>query len=104
MSDIATDRLSGAQRKFLRGQAHHLKPLVQIGRQGLTEASLEHLEAGLADHELVKVKFLDFKDRKEELVPHMEQRLRAECVGVIGHTAIFYRRHHDPDKRKIKLP
>lgn len=96
--------LSGAQRKFLRGQAHHLKPLVHIGRNGLTESSLTQLDEGLADHELVKVKFLEFKDQKKELVARMEERLNAEAVGLIGHMAILYRRHPDPEKRKIRLP
>lgn len=97
-------RLSGAQRKFLRGQAHHLRPLVHIGRNGLTESSLAQLEEGLADHELVKVKFLEFKDQKKELVERIEERLGAEAVGLIGHMAIFYRRQPDPEKRKIRLP
>ena len=35
--------ITGAQRKYLRGMAHHLTPLVQIGKNGLTDAVVNPL-------------------------------------------------------------
>ena len=32
--------LKGSQRKYLRGLAHSYKPLVQIGKEGLSEVPL----------------------------------------------------------------
>lgn len=96
--------LDGAQRKYLRGLAHGLKPVVQIGRQGLTETLLRNLDEALEHHELIKVKFQDFKDQKRALADEIDERLGSERVGLIGHTAIFYRPASDPDERRIRVP
>jgi RNA-binding protein len=63
-------------------------------------------EVALAAHELVKVQFLAEKDRaaKRELAAEMEERSGAECLGRIGHMAIFFRRQEDPERRRVKLP
>lgn len=97
-------KLTGGQRRHLRALAHHLKPVVMIGKSGLTEAVLAGLDQALADHELVKMKFLDFKDQKEELTGRIEAALGCEQVGQVGHVVIFYRLQPDPAKRKISFP
>jgi RNA-binding protein len=98
--------LPGFQRKYLRGLAHNLKPLVYLGQKGLTEGLLSSIDEALELHELVKLKFLDFKEKaqKMELAGRIEQRTRSELVGMIGNIAIFYRRQPDEDKRTITLP
>ena len=96
--------LTGKQRKFLRGLAHGLEPLVHVGKHGLTDALIRNLDEVLEHHELVKVKFLDFKDEKKELVAEMEQRLDCESAGTIGHHAILFRAARQPDHRQIRLP
>ena len=55
--------LAGYQKKYLRACAHALKPVVSVGQKGLTPALQASLEAALARHELVKVKFVELKDR-----------------------------------------
>lgn len=50
--------LSNKQKRFLKNKANPLKPLVQIGKSGLTEAVLTDLQGALATHELIKVKLL----------------------------------------------
>jgi RNA-binding protein len=50
------DRLKGSQRKYLRGVAHSYKPLVQIGKEGLSEGVLGAIDDALEAHELIKVK------------------------------------------------
>jgi len=99
-------KLDGYQRKYLRGVAHGLKPVVRIGQKGLTAEALRSAETALNDHELIKIKFNEFKEkeRKAEIVGRLEQETGCEKVGIIGHTAILYRQHKDPEKRKITLP
>jgi len=55
---------------------------------------------------LIKVKFIDFKgkEQKNEIVTDLEGKGGCEMVGMIGHTAIFYRQHPDTEKQKIILP
>ena len=96
--------LSQSQRQFLRKLAHDLKPLVNIGKNGLSDNLLDSANIALDSHELVKVKFYDFKDEKRELADELAGQLRAELIYVIGNTAILYRRQSDADKRKINLP
>lgn len=98
--------LKGHQKKYLRGLAHGLKPIVFIGQKGFTSTVAKALDDALEKHELIKVKFLDFKekDQKKELIDIMEEKAGCEMVGMIGHTAIFYRKHPDPEKQNIVIP
>ena len=99
-------KLDGKQKKYLKGLAHKLKPVVLIGQQGLSEAVIKSTDDALNDHELIKIKFNEFKEKeqKEEISRRIEDRNGAVLIGMIGHIAIFYRRHPDPEKRRIALP
>ncbi|MEM6457246.1 MAG: YhbY family RNA-binding protein [Acidobacteriota bacterium] len=97
-------RLRGAQRRHLRGLAHHLEPLVQLGKEGPSEALRRQLDRTLNDHELVKLRFLDFKRDKKTICEDLAADLEAAFIGSIGHVAIFYRPARDPDDRQIVLP
>lgn len=80
-----------------------MDPVVQIGQKGITEHILGEIENALKAHELIKVRFVEFKKEKKELAAEIERQCKAENVGVIGHIVIFYRQHPDPEKRKIEL-
>ncbi len=96
--------LKGSQRKYLRGLAHSYKPLVQVGKEGLSENVFAAIDTALEAHELIKVKIAAERDQREELVPAIEERLECECVGTVGRMAILYRENSDPEKRKIAVP
>jgi RNA-binding protein len=95
------EQLKGSQRKYLRSQAHHLKPLVLIGRNGINGQVIGSVDLALKDHELIKVKFGEFKEEKKEISAEIAQKTKSELVGIIGNIAIFYRQHAEPEKRKI---
>lgn len=97
-------KLKGSQRKWLRGQAHHLKPVVQIGRNGLSEGTRREIDFALETHELIKIQAVASKDEKQELARQIEEDLGASTVGLIGHVLILYREHADPEERKFELP
>jgi len=99
-------KLEGFERKYLRGLAHALKPVVLIGQKGLTQEVLESANAALETHELIKVKFQEAKEKgeKAELSKLLEQKTGSEVVGAIGHTIMVYKQQDDPEKRKIRLP
>lgn len=96
--------LTSAQRKWLRGQAHSLRPVVQIGRQGLTGAVLRQVDEALNDHELIKVQAAVPREEKKEVAARLASELGAEIAGHIGHVVILYREQPDPEKRVIELP
>ena len=96
--------LKGSQRKYLRGLAHSYKPLVQIGKEGLSESVIRAIDTALEAHELIKLKIAAERDEREQFVPVIEARLNCECVGTVGRIAILYREHPDPEKQKITVP
>jgi len=100
------DILKGFQKKYLKGLAHGLKPVVFVGQKGITPEVANAVDEALNTHELIKVKFVDFKEksRKEEIAGAIEKETASQQVGRIGHMAIYYRRQKDPEKRKISLP
>ena len=98
-------QLKGSARKFLRGLAHSLKPVVHIGKEGLSEATVRAIQDAFANAELIKVKLLG-SDRQERaaLATAIDEAVGSTCVGTIGQMAILYREHPDADRRRIKLP
>jgi RNA-binding protein len=99
-------KLSASHKKYLRGLAHHLQPIVFLGQKGMTDTFIDSMHEALDRHELVKIKFIDFKEKrqKKEITHDIEETAGCELVGSIGHMAVFYRQHKDPKKRKILLP
>ena len=100
------EKLKGYQKKYLKGLAHGMKPLVFVGQKGISPALTEAVDESLEKHELIKVKFIDFKEKsqKEEIAGVIEKETASELVGMIGHIAIFYRQQKNPEKRKIDIP
>ena len=96
--------LNGKQKRYLRGLAHDLKPTVHIGKQGVTDALVAEAETALEHHELIKVKFVDWKDEKMDLAADLGKRLDGEIVGSIGHHVILFRPARQPELRRIRLP
>jgi len=96
--------LTGAQKKHLRGLAHHLKPMVQVGKNGVTDSVLELIGQALDDHELIKVRLADPQGRKKELAEEIAERSGSVQVGLVGKVVTLYRRQPDPEKRKIEIP
>ncbi|MGP8153561.1 MAG: ribosome assembly RNA-binding protein YhbY [Smithella sp.] len=98
------DKLKGSQKKYLRAQAHHLKPLVIIGTKGVTEQIIGSVDLALKGHELIKVKFGEFKEAKKEISKDIAKATKSEIAGIIGNITILYRQHPSLEKRKIKIP
>lgn len=93
MAEIAAlPSLSGKQKSHLRALAHTLEPVVQIGRQGLTEAVLREIDGALTAHELIKVKIpKEPATPAEALEAAIEAQLGARSVQRIGHLLLLYR-------------
>jgi len=99
-------KLKGFQKQYLKGLAHGIKPYVFIGQKGITESLLKSLDEALDTHELIKVRFIDFKekDMKKEITAEIEKLAACDHVGTIGHVAILYRQQRNHEKRKIIVP
>jgi RNA-binding protein len=95
--------LTESQKKHLRGLAHHLKPVIQIGTAGVTPALANELERTLDHHELIKIK-VRAGDRaaRDSVIETILGKSGGILINRIGNVAIVYRqRKKDPG---IKLP
>ena len=102
-------KLTRKQIKFLKGLAHSLKPVLMIGKEGVSEAVTKEMDKTLSDHELIKVKIrCDERDDFIRLVGELEGLNKASLVSTLGRTALFYRastqKDEDRKKPRIKLP
>jgi RNA-binding protein len=99
-----TSPISSQQRRWLKQQAHHLKPVVLLGQAGLTDAVLAEVELALDHHELIKVRVNGGdRDERDAEVSAIAARTGAQLVQRIGNIAIYFRsnpKHKDP----IRLP
>ena len=91
--------LKASQKKNLRALAHHLKPLVTVADNGLSEPVVAEIERALDDHELVKVKLRADRIQRKAWAAEIADTCGAELIQAIGQTASFYRRH--PEKPVI---
>ena len=98
------NNLSSSQRSYLRTQAHHLEPVVLIGKHGITDGTIESIDRVLEAQELIKIKFREFKDEKLSVSEKITELTNSQVVGVIGHTVIIFRQNPDSDKRQIHIP
>ncbi len=96
--------LTGFQRNFLRKKAHHLRPVVMIGKNGLSGEVIAAGDKALDDHELIKIKFINYKEDKQAFARTLAEETRSLLIAVIGNTAILYRENKDPEKKEIYIP
>jgi RNA-binding protein len=97
--------LSGKERAALRAEAHHLTPLVHMGRQGATPALVQSLDDALRTHELVKVHLGRESDvRPGDAARTLAGSCAADVVQVIGHTATLYRENPDLPRKPDAPP
>ncbi|MCX7042653.1 MAG: ribosome assembly RNA-binding protein YhbY [Gammaproteobacteria bacterium] len=95
--------LSNPQKRYLRGLAHDLKPVVMVGAKGITANLVAELDSALEQHELVKVKVAaEDRDSRDAFIADLATQATAELVSRIGHTAVLYRR--SKDKPLVILP
>lgn len=86
-----TEPLSNAVKRELKAKAQTLEPVVKLGHAGLSDAFLKSMNAALATHGLVKMKFTDFKEERKTLAPAIAERTGSALVMQVGNVAVFYR-------------
>ncbi len=96
--------ITSKQKRWLKQQVHHLKPVVLVGQHGITESVLAEIEIALAHHELLKIR-INAGDREERDagIELIRERTQSDLVSRVGNVAAFYRAN--PKKRDpIVLP
>lgn len=95
--------ISAHATRHLRAIGHALKPVVQVGKEGITEGIVTATKAALLTHELVKVKILsEAPVERHEAAQTLADAADAHLAQVLGRIVLLYKRH--PNKPKIVLP
>lgn len=92
---------SGPLRRKLRAAGHHLAPVVQVGKEGVTNAVARQLDQALHDHELVKVKVgTESPEDRFEAADRLGAAVGAQIAQILGRTVLVYRKH--PEKPRFE--
>jgi RNA-binding protein len=99
----ASVKLTERQRRHLRGLAHPLKPVIQVGNAGMTDGVVAETARALHDHELIKVRWAGAdREARDAGLKTLAARTGSTLVTRIGHVAVLYRPR--PDLPRIVLP
>lgn len=95
--------MKGKQRAYLRGEANSMNVMLQVGKDGITEAVIEQVEETIDSKELIKIRVLDnslynTKDAAYEIAEAVD----AEVIQVIGSVIVLFRQ--DEDNSQYNLP
>lgn len=96
--------LNSAQKKQYRAIGHHLKPIVTVAGNGLSEAVIDEVERALHDHELIKIKLaVGDKTARQAACDLLCKQLTAELVQLIGNNALLLRKSNKPNPKLSNL-
>ena len=83
-------KLRGKQKRYLRSEAHHLKPIFQIGKDGLSEVWLDEVLKALDKRELLKVNILQNSlVEVEDVKEFIENNSDAQVIQTIGNVLVL---------------
>ena len=95
--------LTGKQRRHLRALGHALRPVAQIGKEGLSDGLIAAIDRALTDHELVKIRVGEGAGvERHSAAGELAERTGSAVAQLLGHTILLYRAH--PEEPRIELP
>src|SRR5476651_2295874 len=83
--------LNNLQLRKFKAAAQLLEPMLKVGKAGLSEGFIRSVDLALAQHELVKIKFAEFKEQKKELAPQLAEQTASHLVMRVGNVMVLHR-------------
>ena len=96
-------KLNTKQRKQLKALSHHIKPKINIGKDGLTEGVILSIKDYIEKKELIKIKFSQNKENKEDLSLLICEKINCNQVSIVGNSLIIYKKSSNPKYCQIEL-
>ena len=94
--------LTGKQKRYLRSEAHHLKAIFQVGKDGVGSNQVRGVIDALDAQELIKVKLLEScPDDVNTVALELSVQTKSDVVQILGRTIVLYKQS---DKKVYKLP
>ncbi|HEO5396821.1 TPA: ribosome assembly RNA-binding protein YhbY [Streptococcus agalactiae] len=96
--------LTSKQRAFLKSEAHSMKPIIQIGKNGLNDQIKTSVRNALDVRELIKVTLLQNTDEDiHDVAEVLEDEIGCDTVLKIGRILILYKESARKENRKISV-
>lgn len=83
--------LGNPEIRRLKAAAQLLDPILKIGKAGLSDGFVQSVNEALSQHELVKIKFADFKDQKKVLAPQLAEKTASHLIMRVGNVMVLHR-------------
>lgn len=91
--------LTGKQKRYLRKQAHHLKAIFQVGKQGVNEPLVQQINDALEKRELIKITVLqNCLTDKHTVAAEIVEGTDALLVQIIGSQIVLYKQSAENPK------
>ncbi|MBM7556197.1 ribosome assembly RNA-binding protein YhbY [Halanaerobacter jeridensis] len=95
--------MTGKQRAYLRGEANSMNPVLQIGKDGITQAVINQVDETISSKELIKIRVLDNSlYGTKEAAHELADALDAEVIQTIGSVIVLFRQ--DEEDSQYNLP
>ncbi|NEW05139.1 ribosome assembly RNA-binding protein YhbY [Paenibacillus sp. SYP-B3998] len=95
--------LTSKQKRYLRSMAHHLDPIFQVGKGGVNDHLIRHIQEAIEVRELIKITVLNNSgEDRSEVGTELAEKSGADLVQVIGKIVVLYKESRD--QKKIELP
>jgi RNA-binding protein len=94
-------RLSNPEIRKLKVAAQRMKATFKVGKAGLSPQFLQSVDEGLKHHELIKVKFDEFKEQKKELAPVLAEKTSSHLIMQVGNVVVLYRLKSEAPEDRI---
>ncbi|OPA78364.1 RNA-binding protein [Paenibacillus selenitireducens] len=95
--------LTGKQKRYLRSLAHHLNPIFQVGKGGVNDQLIRHIDEAIEVRELIKISILNNNEGdRNEIAQDLASGSQSELVQVIGKTIVLYKESRE--HKQIELP
>ena len=83
--------LTNAQLRKFKAAAQLMNANLKVGKAGLSDGFIRTVVAELARHELVKIKFVEFKEEKKTLAPLLAEKTGSHLVMRVGNVMVLHR-------------
>lgn len=83
--------LTNPELRKLKARAQRLEPLFKVGKAGLSDSFVSSINQALDSHELLKVKFAEFKEEKKALAPALAEKTSSHLIMRVGNVAVYFR-------------
>ncbi|MDN6626193.1 MAG: ribosome assembly RNA-binding protein YhbY [Pisciglobus halotolerans] len=97
-------KLTGKQKSFLKSKAHHLKPIFQIGKNGLNDELIKQIGEAVEKRELIKINLL--QNTAEEITDAanvIEEAIGGQVIQIIGRVIVLFKKSTQEKYHRISL-